>query len=84
MKDKYKYLKNLCEEFQELLLQNSDLDEREYRVLKDSISQNKGEYRKKTCENLYMSTSTYRNIKDRALSKVHLVFCMIMRNAFKN
>ena len=53
MKDKYKYLKDLNEEFQELLLQNSDLDEKEYRVLKDSISKNKGEYIEKTCKNLY-------------------------------
>ena len=37
MKDKYKYLKNLNNEFLELLLNNSDLDEREYKVLKSSL-----------------------------------------------
>ena len=82
MKDKYKYLKNLNNEFLELLLNNSDLDEREYQVLKSSLQ--KDELREKTCQDLYMSVSTYRNIKDRALAKVHLIFCAIMRKAFKD
>lgn len=82
MKDKYKYLKNLNNEFLELLLNNSDLDEREYKVLKSSLQ--KDDFREKTCKELYISKTTYQNIKENALSKVHLMFCMIMRKAFKN
>ena len=82
MKDKYKYLKNLNNEFLESLLNNSDLDEREYKVLKSSLI--KEHLREKTCQDLYISKTTYQNIKENALSKVQLMFCMIMRNAFKN
>lgn len=82
MKEKYRYLKNLNNEFLELLINNSDLDEREYKVLKSSLQKN--HYRSKTCEDLFFSISTYRNVKESALAKVHLTFCSIMRKAFKD
>ncbi len=82
MKDKYKYLKLLDKSLLNLILDNSDLEKIEYDVLKSYLlKENLGE---KTCNDLSISQSTYRNIQDTALAKVHLTFCFIIRQALKS
>lgn len=82
MQQKYKYLRLLDKSLLELILRNSDLTQREYDILKSSLI--KDDYIEKTCMDLAISASTYRNAKDNALGKVHLTFCAIIRNALKN
>lgn len=82
MQQKYKYLKQIDKALLDLIMQNSDLTKREYDILKSSLI--KDDYIEKTCMDLAISASTYRNAKDNALGKVHLTFCAVIRNALKN
>jgi len=82
MQQKYKYLKQIDKALLDLIMQNSDLTQREYDILKSSLI--KDNYIEKTCMDLAISASTYRNAKDNALGKVHLTFCSIIRNGLKD
>lgn len=82
MKQKYKYLKLIDKALLRLILDNAELEENENNLLKSYLL--KEDLMEKTCQDLAISTSTYRNIQDIALAKVHLTFCFIIRHALKH
>ena len=82
MKDKYKYLKLIDKTLLRLILDNAELEETEYKLLDSYLL--KDNFMEKTCRELSISTSTYRNIQDIALAKVHLTFCFVIRHALKH
>jgi predicted metal-binding transcription factor (methanogenesis marker protein 9) len=82
MKQKYKYLKLLDKSLLNLILEHSELEENEYKVVKNTLITE--DLIEKLCTNLSISNSTYRNLQDTGLAKVHLTFCFVIRNALKN
>lgn len=82
MKQKYKYLKLLDKSLLNLILEHSELEENEYKVVKNTLITE--DLIEKQCTNLSISNSTYRNLQDTGLAKVHLTFCFVIRNALKN
>ena len=82
MKQKYKYLKLIDKALLRLILDNAELEENEYKVVKNTLITE--DLIEKLCNNLAISTSTYRNLQDTGLAKVHLTFCFVIRNALKN
>jgi hypothetical protein len=82
MKQKYKYLKLLDKALLRLILDNAELEENEYKVVKNTLITE--DLIEKQCTNLSISNSTYRNLQDTGLAKVHLTFCFVIRNALKN
>ena len=82
MKDKYKYLKLIDRSLLNLILNNSELEETEYKVVKNTLITE--DLIEKMCRDLAISNSTYRNLQDTGLAKVHLTFCFVIRQALKN
>ena len=82
MKQKYKYLKLIDKALLRLILDNAELEETEYKLLNSYLL--KDNFMEKTCREMAISNSTYRNIQDRALAKAHLTFCFVIRHALKN
>jgi predicted metal-binding transcription factor (methanogenesis marker protein 9) len=82
MKQKYKYLKLLDKSLLNLILEHSELEENEYKVVRNTLITE--DLIEKQCTNLSISNSTYRNLQDTGLAKVHLTFCFVIRNALKN
>ena len=82
MKQKYKYLKLLDKALLRLILDNAELEENEHNLLISFLV--KEDLLEKTCREMAISNSTYRNIQDRALAKAHLTFCFVIRHALKN
>ena len=82
MKQKYKYLKLIDKALLRLILDNAELEENEHNLLISFLV--KEDLLEKTCREMAISNSTYRNIQDRALAKAHLTFCFVIRNALKN
>lgn len=77
MKDEYKYLKYLDETTLNKLFEVAELNEEEKWVLKYSF---KGRMVQNICAKLLISESTYRNIKNTALAKIHLAFKLSLKH----